>query len=134
MPPPVSQRGSQRRGLCYRKNSTNAVETSSYRHRPSGGTLLQILPGASPPLPKFQTYPTPIYVWPNSTPQKPLDAAPHPRGCTPMGLWPPFPPPLKPPGIAQTVVSTVQERSHVRAPLTQCGKCKVSDECLNLTC
>ena len=67
-------------GLRVVQTSTPAEVTSSGRHRSSGGTLLKILPGNSPPLPKFPPSPPTISVWHCQTPQKNLASA-SPSPC-----------------------------------------------------
>ena len=64
---------------------------------------MKIPAGTSHLIPKFPPYPQPISVWHLQTPQKKSTAYPT-HGCTSMALWLPLPPPLKPLGIAQTVI------------------------------
>ena len=108
--------------------------TSIGRNSVSRGTLLQILPGASTPISKFTPSPSPISVWPRPTLQNHLTVTPPPHGCTPIGIFPTLPPPLRPPGLAKTVIYPVQEVRHVRPRVPQCGKWKVWYEIQHLQC
>ena len=124
---PVVQRGAQHWGLCAGQTSTPTGATSLGLHRPYGVKLFQMRLLTSPPQPKFTTSPPTISVWPHQKPQKTLSAMPPPphpapQDCTTMGLWLPLSSPMRPPGLAKTVIYLVQERIQVRSPVPQCGK------------
>ena len=123
--PPVLQRGSQHLGLHAGLTGTTSGAILSGLHVPSGGTILKIVPGASPPLTKFPNSSPPISVWHCQTPQHSLSAVPPPHVSNPMGMCPPLPPSLRSPGLAQTLISTVLEMMHLRPPGTQYKKWQV---------
>ena len=119
MSPPVAQIGAQHQGLCPGKTSPPDGVPSSVPHRLSRGTLLKIPPGASPPLPKCSRSPPPISVWIFHTPQKSLAVASPFHVCNTMGMWLTLVPPLRPPGLSQTVISLVRERNYVQTSVPQ---------------
>ena len=134
MLPPVVQIDTQHWGLHAQHTSTTAGVTSSGRYRLSWEMLFKIPPSASTLIYKFPPSLPPISIWPHQAQQKPIYSVPPPRRCTTIELWQPLLSPLRPPGLAQTVIYKFQERSHVWALVTNCGQWRVWYGCLHLLC